>query len=61
MSFVFFYYVCSHVKIKSSFILFTVWTQECYSLELLGHRSVEMPIRKTVQVYNKQAKEVSRG
>ena len=46
MGFALFYYVCSHARIISSFILLTVWKEECEYLELFGHISVKLTIRK---------------
>ena len=51
MGFALFYYVCSYTRIISSFILLKVWKEEYEYLELFGHRSVKLTIRKECSLY----------
>ena len=51
MGFALFYYVCSYARIISSFILLTVWKEEYEYLELFGHRSVKLTIRKECSLH----------
>ena len=51
MGFALFYYVCSYARIISSFILLKVWKEEYEYLELFGHRSVKLTIRKECSLY----------